>query len=121
MISEKIDANGFEVLSDRPVAVPVYVQGRRSTLQDLRDQYNLSRRIAEMDGKETPEEADDFNIGDDYDPSVPFEHHADHYAIDDLDAQVQSFLATQAQQQSEAPSGGTSLEGNAAQSSSPDK
>lgn len=73
-----IDQNGFEILDQRPVAAPVNIYARRSTLADLQQMYRLAAQHAAETGAETPEEADDFNVGDDFDPSVPFESLAGH-------------------------------------------
>lgn len=73
-----IDQNGLEVLDQRPVAAPVNIYARRSTLSDLQQMYRLAAQIAADTGAETAEEADDFDVGDDFDPSVPFESLAGH-------------------------------------------
>lgn len=47
-------------------AEPLHLQIRRMVMRELSDQ-------AAAEGFETAEDADDFDVGDDYDPSSPFE------------------------------------------------
>lgn len=91
-----INQNGQEVLSQVPIAAPVRVGPAPNTLEALRQQYQLAYELARrtQDDPETPEEADDFDVGD-YDPSIPFEQLADRYD-EDL---FQSMLALHREQQ----------------------
>lgn len=78
----KINKYGQEVLSQTPIAAPVRVGPSPNTLLALQQQYQLAYELARRQGEvESPEEADDFAIGD-YDPSIPFEHFADRYDED---------------------------------------
>lgn len=64
----------YETPSDKPVAIPARFM-RPPTLQEqVRNlvRGEMSRQAAE-EGHETFEEADDFDIGDDYDPTSPYE------------------------------------------------
>lgn len=68
-----LDKNGHEVVSDEPKALPVSMKPR-SHFDQIREfiRQEVSRQ-AVAEGKETFEEADDFEVGDDYDPSSPWE------------------------------------------------
>lgn len=68
-----LNEHGAEVLDDTPVAVPLRLH--QPTMYDyvrkmIREQ--MSREAAD-NGEETFEEADDFMVGDDYDPQSPYE------------------------------------------------
>lgn len=77
-----IDENGREVLDDTPVALPVSFK-RPPTLQEqMRAMIKQMSIEASQEGAETLEEADDFDIGDDYDPTSPYEVHFDHLSDD---------------------------------------
>lgn len=68
-----LDARGWE----RPDATPVQraLKWNRpgSTLDEIRAALGLIHREALQQGVETFEEADDFDVGDDYDPTSPWE------------------------------------------------
>lgn len=69
-----LDDRGHEVLDATPVAMPVG-WSRPPSLQDQVRRFvrqELSRQAAEA-GMETFEEADDFDVGDDFEPSSPWE------------------------------------------------
>lgn len=71
----KLNEKGHEVLDPTPVAVPVHFK-RPPTLQEqIRSMVRSEelRRAASSQGMETFEEADDFAVGDDYDPRSPHE------------------------------------------------
>lgn len=72
-----LDDNGHEVLDSTPIAVPVKFRGisHEDTIRQIIRQ-ELSR-AAQEDGDESFEEADDFDVGDDYDPMSPWELTAD--------------------------------------------
>lgn len=69
-----IDKQGREVLDPVPMAPPVDLKAP-SELDRVRRliREELSRK-AEEHGEETFEEADDFEVGDDYDPTSPYEY-----------------------------------------------
>ena len=71
----KEDRVRFEYPSDEPVAVPIRFK-RPPTLQEtVRALMSAEfRRSLQENDLETPEEADDFDIGDDYDPHSPYEY-----------------------------------------------
>lgn len=64
----------YEFPDDIPVAIPVRLNRPPSLQEQVR---NLVRgemsRLAAEEGNETFEEADDFDVGDDYDPESPYE------------------------------------------------
>lgn len=63
-----LDQFGNEVLDDTPVAVPVRLLRPPSKFEELRAMMGAISRQAAMSGQETEEEANDFDVGDDYDP-----------------------------------------------------
>lgn len=91
----KINEHGQEILSQKPIAAPVRVGPSPNTLQALAAQYRAAYELARLQGgsPESPEEAEDFAIGD-YDDSIPFENFADRYD-EDL---FQQLLAVQREQ-----------------------
>ena len=72
-----LNENGHEVLDDTPIALPLRLSRPPSRLEELRSLLNVVNREALTNGQETFEEADDFNVGDDYDPRSPWELSAD--------------------------------------------
>lgn len=74
-LGKKIPRLGPEKLDPTPVAIPLRFT-RQSSLNDVVRNMVRSeelRRLVEEAGEETFEEADDFDIGDDYDPQSPYE------------------------------------------------
>lgn len=69
MLNEK----GHEVLDDTPIAVPLKIKAR-SQYDQIRQfiRQELSAQAQKV-GVETFQEADDFDVGDDYDPRSPWE------------------------------------------------
>lgn len=69
-----LDEKGREIVSDKPVEVPLKLKSRDTQTDFIRDMIRreLSRRAAD-DGMESFEEADDFEVGDDFDPTSPYE------------------------------------------------
>lgn len=67
--------NGDEVLSPVPMAPPVGYRREPSMVERIRSMVRSEHvRLAALQaGQETFEEADDFEIGDDYDPASPYE------------------------------------------------
>lgn len=68
-----LDENGHEVVSDQPRSAPVRIRAR-SYYDSMRDfiRQEVSRQ-AQQQGHESFEEADDFDVGDDYEPSSKYE------------------------------------------------
>lgn len=73
----KLNEQGWEVPDQTPVAVPAYIKKwdqRDSIREMIREQ--LSREMQDA-GFESWEDADDFDVGDDYDPNSPYEEQFD--------------------------------------------
>ena len=69
-----IDDDGFEVLSPEPVAIPAHLKRPLTLAEQVRQSIRTEfSRMAADSGFETFEEADDFVVGDDYDPTSPYE------------------------------------------------
>lgn len=70
---------GRELPSPMPVAPPIGYKRQESMFDIVRRMISEERvRQAFMqDGLETPEEADDFDVDDDFEPSSPYEHNFD--------------------------------------------
>lgn len=68
-----LNERGHEVVSDVPVAAPIRIR-RPTQFEEMRRMIReeMSRQ-ARSEGRETFEEADDFNVGEDYDPRSPWE------------------------------------------------
>jgi len=68
-----LNENGHEILDDTPISLPLRFNRPPSKLDDLRAMLKIVSREAQHAGQETFEEADDFDVGDDYDPRSPWE------------------------------------------------
>lgn len=95
-----LDEFGREIPDPTPMAPPVGYKRQPTMAEVIRQQIQgeaLARAAREM-GKESWEEADDFVIGDDYDPSSPWEEQFDPvgYAPGALQRHEAAFLAAQA-------------------------
>lgn len=75
ILSSSVGKKTVEFPDPTPMAPPVGFTRRPPLHQLIREmvQRELSQS-AEHAGMETAEEADDFDVGDDYDPDSPFEH-----------------------------------------------
>jgi len=71
----QLDANGHEVLDPRPMAPPVGYVRQPSMVEHVRNlvRSEYLRLAAESSDADSFEEADDFDIGDDMDPTTPYE------------------------------------------------
>lgn len=70
----KLDENGHEILDDTPVAIPARLSRAETLTEQVRRLIREeASRAAQAAGFETFEEADDFEIEDDYDPRSPHE------------------------------------------------
>lgn len=72
---KQLTADGAELLDPRPVAPPVGYKRQPSMVEHIRNMVRSEqlRAAAEAEGVETFEEAEDFDVGDDYDPRTPYE------------------------------------------------
>lgn len=78
-VSATLNGDGHEVVDSVPMAPPVGYEKQPSVTDRIRAmvQSELLRREAAEAGVETFEEADDFDVGDDIDPSTPYEENFD--------------------------------------------
>lgn len=74
-----LNEKGQEVLDPTPLSIPFGFE-RPATLEErimrlMRSEFDRRQAVASADDDiETPEEADDFDVGDDFDPSSPYEN-----------------------------------------------
>lgn len=76
---KRLDESGREIVSPLPMEPPVGFK-RQPTMVDIIREQIRSARFAEeaaREGMESFEEADDFDIGDDYEPNSPWENDFD--------------------------------------------
>ena len=71
----RMTPDGLEIVDSRPMAPPVGYKKQPSMVDHIRELIRSEklRLAAEEAGHESFEEADDFDVGDDYDPSTPYE------------------------------------------------
>lgn len=70
----KLNSKGQEVVDKRPVAIPANCKKPESLADKVRRLVKHEASVlAESRGGETFEEADDFDVGDDFDPTTPYE------------------------------------------------
>lgn len=62
-----------EFLDPTPVAIPVRFTRPPTRFEEIRAAIQQASRLASEEGFETLEEANDFNIGDDFEPDSPYE------------------------------------------------
>ena len=73
----EFDDNGCELPDNTPIAVPMRFR-QRSYFDSIREMIrNEISKQAQDQGHETFEEANDFDVGDDFDPSAPYEEQFD--------------------------------------------
>lgn len=72
-----LDARGSEVVSSTPMQPPLGYNPQPSMFDVMRKMISDHQKALESAGYETPEEADDFDVDDDFDPSSPYEHSFD--------------------------------------------
>lgn len=72
-----LDSSGAEILDSTPMQPPIGYNPQPSMFDVMRKMIaDHQRELAEA-GFETPEEADDFDVDDDFDPTSPYEHDFD--------------------------------------------
>nr|QJB20686.1 MAG: hypothetical protein [Microvirus sp.] len=70
----RLDQDGREILDPTPIAPPVGFKKQPSMFDIQRDMlHRAMRELAEAQGKETLDEALDFDVGDDLDPESEWE------------------------------------------------
>lgn len=71
---DRLDENGHEVLDPRPLQMPSGFKRPETLAEQVQRLVRTSlSAIAEANGDETFDEADDFDVGDDVDPHSPYE------------------------------------------------
>lgn len=90
-----LTADGAEILDPRPMQPSIRHQRAPSMFDIVRDAVRSERlrREAEESGFETFEEADDFDVGDDYDPRSPYEEHFEAAPLSELQARARAAQA----------------------------
>lgn len=73
----KLDARGSEILDSIPMEPPLGFKSQPSMFDVMRKMIADREREIAQAGYETPEEADDFDVDDDFDPTSPYEHNFD--------------------------------------------
>lgn len=70
-----LDTAGREIPDPTPMAPPVGYKKQPSMVDHIRSMVRseLLRQSVAAEGLETFEEAEDFDVGDDYDPTTPYE------------------------------------------------
>ncbi|QXP07906.1 MAG: hypothetical protein [Arizlama microvirus] len=72
--NDKLTDTGAEINNDPPVAVPANYKRPLTLAEQVRLMCRTQlSQMAANEGHETWEEADDFDVGDDFDPSSPHE------------------------------------------------
>lgn len=82
----RLDANGHELLDPTPVELPANFRVPETLEQRIARLVRSERAQADLDaaGLETFDEADDFEVGEDFDPSSPYETFFDHLSGRDI-------------------------------------
>lgn len=87
--SRYLDVNGHEIPNPLPLAPPVGYKKQPSIADQIRQAMRAASLEAAQRGQETEEEANDFNVGEDEEPSSPWEHDFD------VDPALEAMLALQ--------------------------
>lgn len=69
-----LDEKGREKPNPTPLAPPIGYVKHKTIAQQMREMIQLASYEAAMAGAETEEEANDFDVGEDFDPTSPWEH-----------------------------------------------
>lgn len=69
-----LDENGHEMPNPVPMQPPVGYRRQPTIAEQIRQQIRLASLEAAQAGAETEEEANDFDVGEDMEPSSPWEH-----------------------------------------------
>lgn len=108
---KQLDDRGRELLDPRPVAPPVGYKRQPSMVEHIRNMVRseMLRSAAENAGMESFEDADDFVVGDDYDPASPYEgdfEPVDYEALKAQEARDAKKASTPPENQGTRPEGG---------------
>lgn len=82
----RLDQFGREIPDGRPMQPPLGYKPSPSLAETIRDMvYNAQiQRELEAQGVETFEESEDFDVGDDYDPTSPYEEYFEPTPLEEL-------------------------------------
>lgn len=72
-----LNGKGAEVLNSTPMQPPIGYNPQPSMFDVMRKMIHDHQAELAQAGLETPEEADDFDVDDDFDPTSPYEHNFD--------------------------------------------
>jgi len=72
-LKPRLDANGHELPDPTPLSLPSGFKAPETLAETVKRLVRAASREAEQAGDETFEEAEDFDVGDDFDPSTPYE------------------------------------------------
>lgn len=74
---DRINEFGSEIVDPTPVAAPLQFTRPETQFEQIRRLIRSEQLAQEAAaaGFETPDEADDFEVGDDFDPTTPYEEH----------------------------------------------
>lgn len=72
-----LDDTGGEILSSVPMQPPVGFHREPSMFDVMRSMIAQHQKELSDAGFESPDEADDFDVDDDFDPTSPYEHNFD--------------------------------------------
>jgi len=102
----RLDERGREILDGRPMEPPVGYNPQPSLMEKIRRMVHdaqVQRELAKA-GAETFDEANDFDVGDDYDPKSPWEKYYEPTSFEQFIAEMEA--AQKAEPPREPPSGG---------------
>lgn len=96
--NKPLTPDGRELLDPTPMAPPVGYKRQPSLAEQIREMVRSERLAADLEaaGYETFDEAEDFEIGDDYDPTSPYEQHFDPTPVAELRRRRDQDVADQA-------------------------
>ncbi|UDN67493.1 hypothetical protein [robinz microvirus RP_32] len=86
-----LDLHGREIPNPLPLAPPVGYKKSPTIAEQMRQMIRMASYEAAHAGAETEEEANDFDVGEDFDPSTPYEHDFE------MDPAMEAMLALQSQ------------------------
>lgn len=73
MTKPALDANGWEIPDPQPLEIPGGFKKPETLQEQIRRLIRAASEDAKNQGLETFEEAEDFNVDDDFDPNTPYE------------------------------------------------
>lgn len=105
-----MDEEGREIPDPTPIAPPLGYRKQPTLAEQIRQMIRSERMAQEAAaaGYETFEEADDFEVGDDFDPSSPYEHDFDPTPVPELRRRRAAAESRPASEDGSPPQGGGS-------------